>query len=613
MLPTSTERPHLRVPLRRAAAVVASGLALWLAGCASAPPQRPVGVASPPPPVLAPAPAPAPPRPPEAAVTSPIRGPGASAPAPLASAGAGSAPAATDVTGAEPYGAAVAARFPDPPVRFDTPAFAPGRSTYTSNAELQSLLRGLVREPGANATRVRLIALGSSQAGAPLEALLFTRQSDPAPAALLASGRPTVLLVGQQHGNEPAGSEALLVLARQLASGPLEALLDRINVLVLARANPDGAEAGRRDSASGIDLNRDHLLLRTPEAQAQATLVREYRPVVVVDAHEFTVVGRFREKFGAVQRFDALLQYATTPNLPEFITRAAEEWFRQPIVASLQREGLSTEWYYTTSPEPDDKRVSMGGTRPDTGRNVHGLKNAVSLLIETRGVGIGRLHLARRVQTQVVALTSVLRSAAARADDLVKLRSFVDQDVAAAACKGEAVVDAAPTPSEYVLRMLDPDTGADRPVTVAWDSALQLQVLKTRPRPCGYWLAADQQDAALRLRALGLVVQRIEAVGVMRGEVYREVSRSSAPRQDGRGQIADGGEVVLVQVQTVPMLLDVTPGGWYVGLDQPLANLAIAALEPDTQSSYVASGLIGNVGAVARVLLRPELRTSALP
>ena len=68
------------------------------------------------------------------------------------------------------------------------------------------------------------------------------------------------------------------------------------------RANPDGAEAGRRTTANGIDVNRDHLLLQTPEAQAQAILMRNFVPIVAVDAHEYTVVGRFLEKFGAVQR-----------------------------------------------------------------------------------------------------------------------------------------------------------------------------------------------------------------------------------------------------------------------------------------------------------------------
>jgi hypothetical protein len=286
---------------------------------------------------------------------------------------------------------------------FRTPAFEPGHAGFTSNAELMAVMRGLVRDGGLGGTGVRLVGLGSSQAGAPLEALVFARASDLAPEALRRSGRPTVLLVGGQHGDEPAGTEALIVVMQELASGRLSPLLDRINVVVLPRANPDGANAGSRATASGIDANRDHLLLRTPEAQAMALLAREFHPAVVVDLHEYTVAGRFLEKFGNVQRFDALLQYAMTPNLPAFLTPGVGEWFRQPLVARLKAEGLSSEWYYTTSTDLADKKVAMGGIQPDTGRNVNGLRNTVSFLIETRGVGIGRLHLGRRVQTQIVA------------------------------------------------------------------------------------------------------------------------------------------------------------------------------------------------------------------
>jgi murein tripeptide amidase MpaA len=175
-------------------------------------------------------------------------------------------------------------------VSYRTPAFEPGRGAYTSNAELRGLLHGLVHDGqgGANPTTVRLLQLGSSQTGVPLEALHFSRE----PVALAAAGttasapRPVVLLIGQQHGDEPAGSEALIVIARELDRGSLAALLDRIDVVILPRANPDGAAAGQRGTASGIDMNRDHLLLRTPEAQAQAQLAREFNPVVVVDSHE---------------------------------------------------------------------------------------------------------------------------------------------------------------------------------------------------------------------------------------------------------------------------------------------------------------------------------------
>ena len=535
------------------------------------------------------APPPAPPRPAAVAVSLPAPQPSVPASAPAA------APTAAP---AGPYGSAVMARFPDPAVRYATPAF-------TSNAELQAQLRELVREAKAAGSRAQLLVAGVSQTGQPIEALLLSRQADLEPAALRASGRTTVLLIGEQHGDEPAGAEALLALAHSLAQGSLAPRLDVLNVIVLPRANPDGAQAGRRATASGIDLNRDHLLLRTPEAQAIAGLMRDYAPAVVVDAHEYPAIAPYLDKFGGVARADVLLQYAMAPNVHEFVSRAAEEWFRRPLLERLQREGLTSDWYHTLATAPDDRRVAMGAPRPDLGRNAAGLRHAVSLLVETRGSELGRTHFARRVHTQVVAMESVLASAAARADDLAKLRRFVETETVAQACSGETVVEAASTPSEYLLKLIDPASGADMPVNVAWDSALQLQTLRARARPCGYWLAAGERDAALRLRGLGLTVQRIEEQGVVRGESYRETSRAA---------VADSPGALQPQVETVPALLDVAPGSWYVPLDQPLAGLAIAALEPDTPVSYVTQGVIGGgVHAVSRVLARPGFRLGTLP
>ena len=558
---------------------------------ASAPPRN----TNPPPAVAAQASAP------PVAVASPVAPPTPPSGVPLAA----DEPALTESPG-------VAARFPEPAVSYRTPAFAPGRATFTSNGEVQSLLRSLVREePGANALTIRLVQVGGSQAGVPLEALYLTR--DAGVAAPGRSARPTVLLVGQQHGDEPAGSEALLVIAQELAQGRLQPLLDRINVVLLPRANPDGAAVGKRVSASGIDINRDHLLLRTPEAQAIATLARDFDPAVVVDAHEYSVLGRYLDKFGAVQRYDVMLQYAMTANLPEFIGKASEEWFRRPALLALTEQGLSTEWYYTTSSDVADKKVSMGGVQPDTGRNVHGLRNAISVLIETRGIGLGRAHLLRRVHSHVVAITSVLTSTANRSADLLKLRQFVAADVSAKACQGEMVVEAAATASEYTLTMLDPQTGADKKLSVAWDSALELAPIKRRARPCGYWLRADQIDAVLRLRGLGVVVHKLDDAGALRGETYRETAREMGVRSDVRGSIADAGGVLNVKVDTLPALIDVPAGSYYVGLDQPLANLVAAALEPDTQNSYVTSRVLTGVDGEARVLLRPELRMTPVP
>lgn len=132
--------------------------------------------------------------------------------------------------------------------------------------------------------------------------------------------------------------------------------------------------------------------MRTPEARAVAALVRAQRPVVVVDSHEHTVVGRCLEKFNAVQRHDLLLQDAMAANLPARLGQASEDWFRQPILGALAAPGHRTEWCDTNPTPPGDLRLMMGGVQPDTGRNVNGLRNMVSLLLESRGAGIGTRH-----------------------------------------------------------------------------------------------------------------------------------------------------------------------------------------------------------------------------
>ena len=428
----------------------------------------------PPAPVIVAAPAPRPAPPP---ASPPAQGSVERAPAPaIATPVRPSPPVTVTPLPAPTVSAAVAARFPEPAVNLATPAFEAGRTAFTSNDELGAILHGLARGAGIgeNSSEVSVIPLGVSQLGAQIEALAFTR---PAPsgaaagvaiAAASAPRRPTVVIMAAQHGDEPAGTEALIVVAQELAAGRIGGVLDRVDVILLPRANPDGAAAFKRGAADGTDLNRDHLLLQTPEARAIAELLATFAPLVVLDLHEYPVGGAFTTKFGGVQRFDALLQYATTANLAPFVTKAAEEWFRQPLLADLRSAGLSVDWYATVSADPADRTLTMGSVAPQVGRNASGLRNAVSLLVETRGGGLGRVDLKRRVQSQVVAVNSVLASAAKHADDLSKLRQFVERETIAFACQGQVIVEAAPTPSEYTYAMIDASSGEIRRLTVAW-------------------------------------------------------------------------------------------------------------------------------------------------
>lgn len=487
-----------------------------------------------------------------------------------------------------PYAPAVADRFPAPATRYELPGLQPGRSDWTRNDELAALLQGIAARGAAT-----LREAGRTETGQPLLALHYSR----------GPGRPLALVIGQQHGNEPAGGEAVLAVAQKLADArdPLAAVLDRIDVLLLPRANPDGALLNRRSNAAGLDINRDHLLLRTREAEAVTLLLHQWRPVLVIDAHEHLAMTRYMPKFGGIKAHDMLIQYATTPNLPPALTERAEAGFRQPLLQALEREGLSHEWYYTNPTSPDDRLLTMGGLQPELARNAGGLRHAVSFLLESRGMDLHRLHAERRVHSHVVAITSLLSSAAAQAEALRALRDRLDAEVAAQACRGELVLAAEPKREARTLRLLDPETGADKPVPVEWASALQMEPRLVRARPCGYWLAPEAAPVAERLGRLGLVVQRLAEPRALVVERYRVTAQGDGERRDTLGRVADPERVRRVAVALAPDRLEAPAGSFLVMLDQPLAHLATAALEPDTAGSWYAQQLLADLAQLARV------------
>ena len=88
---------------------------------------------------------------------------------------------------------------------------------------------------------------------------------------------------------------------------------------------------------------------------------------------------------------------------------------------------------------------------------------------------------------------------------------------------------------------------------------------------------------------------------------YNETARETAERSDVRGTIAGESGIIRSQLALTRSAIDVPAGSYYVPLNQGLANLAVAALEPDTQSSYYANHLIGDLAGTARVMSVPSL------
>jgi hypothetical protein len=478
---------------------------------------------------------------------------------------------------------AIARQFPDPATPFATPAFAANRQTLTSHAEVFAFIDNLSQR----SERVSLEIVGHSQQGRAMALLKLSGKNGFNPAL------PTVLVIAEQHGNEPASGEAALALAQTLAM-ERSTLLESVNVLIMPRGNPDGSERFSRMTANGTDVNRDHLLLTTPEARAIAGVVNRYSPHVALDLHEFTVAGRWVDKFGALSRYDALLQAATVPNLHPSV-KAMQARYLAAARTALEAVGHRVEDYHTSSPDAKDLVVSMGGVNPDTGRNVGGLRNAVSILLETRGIGIGRAHLARRVQSHWVSALAIIELAAKDGASLVRNYEDAGRTTALLACTGTLSVAGRQTNERHTLSFLDAKTGEPRDVEVAWRSSHTLTIDRERARPCGYLIAPDQRLAVQRLRALGIEVTQLSAAAANSDwdlEDYVVEADNVGARQDGRGAIADSGGIRVLRVQLRATRATPAPGSYFVNMAQPLAALVCAALEPDSQNSYAANRLL---------------------
>jgi hypothetical protein len=481
---------------------------------------------------------------------------------------------------------AVRQRYPDPPVKFDTPGFAPGRADFTSHEEMLKFISGLQRQAG----NLQVHSVGASLEGRSIPLLVLSSAGAAATADLLRLDRPVVLLVGLQHGNEPAGGEAMLVLAKELATGSLKPLLDRVTVLIVPRANPDGAHYFTRSPYSTIDINRDHVKVELPETIALHRVVNEFRPHVFVDAHEFSVATRWIEKFGLLQSWDLMVQYATNPNVAPQLTELADRLFLPGMRDEIKRAGYTHFWYYTTSYDLKDRRVAMGGTTPDIGRNFAGLQNAVSFLIETRGVGIGRESYTRRVHTHVVAITALLRTAAGRAGEITRVVREARDDIVRRGREpqpGDVVAVTVRSPqTKQALTMIDPQSGEPRDIEVDWSDSLGAGPDLVRARPYAYLVPPVFHDIARRLALSGVEVHRLRVPATLEVESYQVTDRrASATYVEGRVTSRVTTEVVAGK--------KTFPAGSYVFLmGQPNANVIAVALEPESPSSFVSFGYL---------------------
>jgi hypothetical protein len=436
---------------------------------------------------------------------------------------------------------------------------------------------------------VHVTTFGYTFEGRPLPLAVAGRVKTASPEAVRASGKLRVYIQANIHAGEVEGKEALQILLREIAQGRHQAWFDALVLLVAPIYNADGNERialtnrgpqhgpiggmGQRPNAQGLDLNRDHMKLETPEARSLVRLLRDYDPHVVIDLH--TTNGT---------RHAYHLTYAPPlhPNTDPAIDRLLrDQWLPALTRAIKDKYGWDYYYYGNLSGRGDDRGWYTYDHRPRFNSTYVGLRNRVGILGETYAY----LTFEDRIAASRRFVEELLHYAAAHAADIRRATEEADRRPLVGA---SLALRARPKRSAEMVEILLGETTTERHPYTGRPMFRRLDVRKpermyeygafepteTERVPQAYYLPPALETAIERLEAHGLRLSRLDRASTLSVERFRIDKNTVAPQpfQNHQERTVEG--------VWEPADVELPAGTVVVPMDQPLARLAFLLLEP---------------------------------
>lgn len=473
------------------------------------------------------------------------------------------------------------------------------RSAFVETSTYADVME-MVEELAAASDEIHLTSFGYTNEGRRLP-LLVLGAPNATPAAVRATGKTRVYLQGNIHAGEVCGKEALLMLLRDYARGDYPAWTDDLVLLVAPIYNADGNERvdlrnrprqhgplggmGQRPNAQGLDLNRDHMKLDSPEARSLVAMMTAYDPHLGVDLH--TTNGT-RHAYRLT--YSPPLHPNTPPTIDDFLR---DEWL--PTVTDRIKAKHGWDYYYYGNHSARRPGWYTFDHRPRFNNNYIGLRNRMAILSEAYAYDTfedrvkGTLWFVEEILNFAQENATGIREMVEEAD----LQSVVGQRLATRATfqqspqevtilMGEVDEERHPQTGEVILRRRDVST----PVSMYEYGTFAASETEVAPR--AYYVLPEAEEAIERLRAHGVVTTPAPAGQQVRVERFVIDSTTVAPREfQGRTERTLFGSWEMV-VETLPL------GTVAVTLDQSLGRLAFTLLEPRSDDGFANWAIFDN-------------------
>ncbi|HEY1225352.1 MAG TPA: M14 family metallopeptidase [Brevundimonas sp.] len=449
---------------------------------------------------------------------------------------------------------------------------------------------------------IRIEPFGVSPEGRPIYAVIASKdgaQFDPS--------KPVLLAQAGIHPGEIDGKDAGMMLLRDMVFYGKDDLLDRVNLILIPILSVDGHERasaysrpnqrgpriqGWRNTATNQNLNRDYMKLDQVEMQAVRGLIVKYRPDLYVDIHvtdgmdyQYDVTYGFNGENGVWSR---------SPATAAWLTNA----FKPAMNAALEDQGhIPGELVFGIDDQNPRAGLSDGGLGERFSNGWGSAAHVPTILIENHSLK----PYEQRVLGTYVFLEQAMKMLAADGRDL---RAAIAADSALRPAEIPANFEADPTPvatrafKGILYETYDsPASGRQeirwlgRPDPELW----QLPFFGSRPtltlrRPEAYWVPSTYPELIQRLRTHGVQMETLTAPRT----VPVDMLRLNDPKVASR---TNEGHVAVTVTEVTPERREWTfpVGSVRIPTDQPLGDVVVLLLEPQSSESFFAWGLMPEV------------------